>query len=92
MNEPVKITGSRLLLPSGLSNVQSPPKSAGPISYDLDAANVQRKDATTIAVPLWRAGRTEMIQMFACLFLDVPSAKALAEALLEVTAQPRSAR
>jgi hypothetical protein len=81
----IEITGSRLTLPRLLNNVELAPESAAPsVSFDLGAAGVQRNDSATIALSLWLTGENDAGR-FACLFLDVPSAKALAEKLLEAT-------
>jgi hypothetical protein len=84
----INITGA-LGLPRVINDVELVPEAEFPlpVRFDLGAAGVQRNDSTTIAVALSLAGKSETT--FACLFLDVPSAKALAAQLLEVTAALR---
>ena len=81
--EPIKVSGA-LVLPNSLDNTQREPTFPG-TRFDLSAAGVQRnvhEGSTEIALALWR---TESTDTFACLYLDVPSARALAEKLVEAT-------
>jgi len=86
----IEITASRLALPRLLNGVELTPENApsanlASVNFDLGAAVVKRnecRNATEIAVGLMLTGRDET---FACLFLDLSSAKALAEKILEVT-------
>jgi hypothetical protein len=89
----MKITGSRLALPRVFDNdVAIAPETASNVhlamvNFDLGSAVVKRNQSETsteIAVGMMLAGREN--STFACLFLDVPSAKALAQKLLEMTA------
>ena len=87
----IEIAKSRLALPRLLNGVELAPETApsvnlAAVNFDLGAAVVKRnqfKNTTEIAVGMILAGRDDT---FACLFLDVPSAKALAERILEATA------
>jgi hypothetical protein len=88
----MKITGARLALPRVFDGgVEIAPETApnvhlAAVNFDLGSAVVKRNQfeaSTEIAVGLMLAGKENT---FACLFLDVPSAKALAQKLLEVTA------
>jgi hypothetical protein len=88
----MKLTGSRLALPRVLDDgAEIAPENApsvrlAGVNFDLGSAAVkqnQRGASTEIAVALTLAGKENT---FACLFLDVPSAKALAQRLLEATA------
>jgi hypothetical protein len=56
------------------------------VNFNLGAAVIQRntfEGSTEISIAVKLTGRSDT---FACLFLDVPSAKALAEKLREMTA------
>jgi hypothetical protein len=87
----IQITGSRLALPRLFPNgVELAPENApsvhlAAVNFDLGAAVIKRNESQTtteIALALMLTGKDNT---FACLFLDVTSAKALAESLLEVT-------
>jgi hypothetical protein len=87
----VEITGARLALPRDFGNgVELAPENApmvhlGAVNFDLGAAVIKRNQSersAEIALGLKLTGRDDT---FACLFLDVPSAKALGQKLLEVT-------
>lgn len=83
-----EITGSRLELPRLLNGVELAPEGAGPARFDLTAARIQQnvfrqndgQTVTEVALGLYRTGTRAT---FACLFLDVPSAKAITVKLLE---------
>jgi hypothetical protein len=85
-----EITQARLALPRLLNGVELAPENApsmplASVNFDLGAAVVKRnefKNMTEIAVGLMLTGRDDT---FACLFLDVPSARSLAKRILEVT-------
>ena len=87
-----EITGSRLALPRNFGNgVELAPPNApnvrqAAVNFELGAALVKRNQSETtteIALALMLPGRNDT---FACLFLDVPSAKALAQKLLDASA------
>lgn len=75
----IKITGS-LLLPNSLNNTESEPQFPSP-KFELSKAGV-RRDGDTIVLALWRS---ENEDTFCCLFLDVGSAKGLAEQLVQIS-------
>lgn len=88
----IEITGSRLALPKDFGNgVELAPENAptvhlAAVNFDLGAAVIKRNQSektTEIALALMLIGRNDT---FACLLLDVPSAKALAQKLLDATA------
>jgi hypothetical protein len=85
-----EIAGSRLTLPRVINNVELAPEgNAGSVDFNLGTVAVQQNDGKTIAIALMLA---ETNQTFACLNLNIPSAKVLAEKLAELTALPTSAR
>jgi len=85
----IKITGSRLELPRNLNGVELAPEGAGPARFDLGIARIQQnvfrqndgQTVTEVALGLYSTGTSGT---FACLFVGVPSARAIAVKLLEV--------
>lgn len=93
--KPIQITASRLALPRQFADgIELAPENApsvhlAAVNFDLGAAVIKRNEsqtATEIALALMLTGRDDT---FACLFLDAPSAKALAENLLEAAGGER---
>lgn len=89
--KPIKITGARLALPRLINDVELAPENApsahlAAVYFDLGAAVIKRNESDTtteIAIGVMLTGKDST---FACLHLDVASARALAEKILEVTA------
>ena len=83
---PFEITGSRLDLPRILNGVELTAEDC-PARFDLGRALIKRvsqeidgQTVKEVALGLYLTGTSAT---FACLFLDVPSAKAIAVKLLE---------
>jgi hypothetical protein len=83
---PFEITGSSLDLPRILNGVELAPE-PGNAKFHLGTAHIKRvfqeidgQTVPEVSLGLYRTGTTAA---FACLFFDVPSAKAIAVKLIE---------